>query len=209
VTPAPPRPGLVIPGELLARVRSLATAQRTSDQEVVERVLARGLEHEEAMAQRVQSERANTARSGQGWEVPPFEAVLEVYRTAGLVFPGSVNDARAAWFDRWRRPPPITLDGVLGALRADARRWRDMAAKGEDRYVVSFAKWIQSGRETLQPELLVGQATKSREPSKDEREARARAADEQAKRHDPQAARVGLCRCDPCVAIKQQRRVGT
>jgi hypothetical protein len=203
VTPA--SPAVAIPGELLARARALAIGQRTSEHEVVARALAYGLDHEEAMAQRVPNERVRQGPEVQAWGVPPFEAVLEVYRTAGLVFPGSVNDARAAWFDRWRRPPAFTLDAMLAALRADCRKWRGT----EDRFVPSFAKWVQSGREQLPPDLIVPGPTKGREPSKDEREARARAADEQAKRHDPQAARVGLCRCDPCVAIKQQRRVGT
>jgi hypothetical protein len=200
VTPA--TPAVAIPGELLARARALAIGQRTSEHEVVARALAYGLDHEEAMAQRVPNERVRQGPEVQAWGVPPFEAVLEVYRTAGLVFPGSVNEARAAWFDRWRRPPPITLDGVLGALRADARRWSKM----EERYVISFAKWINSGREQLPAELLAPGPAKGREPSADERKAAAAKADEARKKHDPQAARVGLCWCGPCQQAKATRR---
>jgi hypothetical protein len=203
LTPAPPRPGAVVavPGEALARLRALAARQRTSEQEVLGRVLEAGLAVEEGKALRVATERTHVAPQGEGWHVPPFEHVLEVYRQAGLAFPGSVVEARGAWFDRWRRPPPMKLEDVLGALRADCRRW----LKQEERYVVSFAKWINSGREQLPAELLTPGPAKGREPSADERKARAAHADEQRKRHDPQAARVGLCWCDPCKANKKNK----
>lgn len=74
----------------------------------------------------------------------------------------------------------------------------------EERYVVSFAKWINSGREQLPPDLLMP-TVRSKVATPEDRATAQAKADEQRTRHDPQAARVGLCWCDPCKANKQRR----
>jgi len=133
------------------------------------------------------------------WGIPPFEAALRVFADEHVPFPGDVTRARAVWFDRWRRPPALDLDVLLRTLRADCREWR----KREDRYVPAFAKWLQSGRETLAPELLPGGQATGSQYTLEARLANASRADEQRNKHDDLAARVGLCWCAECRAAKE------
>lgn len=195
-------PGFVLAPEVLARVRAVAILQGTSEGELVERLVEEGLERAAASALKIGNERTGPGRAhvapiveGSDWGVPSFDHVLQAFVAGKLAFPGGVVAAREAWFARWRRPPKLELANVLAALRADIRMW----SKREDRYVPAFDKWIAGGRCELPPELLPGHV---RQAAPDDRHRAARVADETRKKHDPQAARVGLCWCDPCRANK-------